>query len=173
MNRSSFAFADSLSRRFAVPKVLRLPILCLLLGTTLLPPALRAQTTSTLEGTVTDHQGLAVSGAEVSVTADTLAVSKKATTDANGNYQIALLPAGTYTVTVSREGFRTQVFKGLEITLNRTVKFNASLEVGTVAQRVEVSAEIPLLETTSSSEGATIVPSQIVDIPSMGGTTST
>jgi len=168
MNRSSFAFADSLSRRFAVPKVLRLPILCLLLGTTLLPPALRAQTTSTLEGTVTDHQGLAVSGAEVSVTADTLAVSKKATTDANGNYQIALLPAGTYTVTVSREGFRTQVFKGLEITLNRTVKFNASLEVGTVAQRVEVSAEIPLLETTSSSEGATIVPSQIVDMPLNG-----
>src|SRR5215467_12399304 len=168
MNRSSFAFADSLSRRFAVPKVLRLPILCLLLGTTLLPPTLRAQTTSTLEGTVTDHQGLAVSGAEVSVTADTLAVSKKATTDANGNYQMALLPAGTYTVTVSREGFRTQVFKGLEITLNRTVKFNASLEVGTVAQRVEVSAEIPLLETTSSSEGATIVPSQIVDMPLNG-----
>lgn len=168
MNRSSFAFADSSLRGFALWRWSRPLILCLLLGTVLLPPALRAQTTSTLEGTVTDHQGLAISGAEVSVAADTLAVSKKTTTDANGNYQIALLPAGIYTVTVSRSGFSTEIFKGLEITLNRTVRFNASLEVGAVQQRVEVSAEIPLLDTTSSSEGATIVPSQIVDMPLNG-----
>ncbi|HKW35493.1 MAG TPA: TonB-dependent receptor [Candidatus Acidoferrum sp.] len=168
MNRSSFAFANSSLCVFSLSKWPRRLLLCLLLGTILLSPALRAQTTSTLEGTVTDHQGLAISGAEVSVTADTLAVSKKTTTDANGNYQIALLPAGVYTVTVSHDGFSTQVFKGLEITLNRTVRFNASLEVGTVAQRVEVNAEIPLLETTSSSEGATIVPREIVDMPLNG-----
>ena len=168
MNRSSFASADFSLHRFGLSKLPRRLMLCFLLTSLFLPPALRAQTTSTLEGTVTDHQGLAISGAEVSVTADTLAVSKKTTTDANGNYQIALLPAGIYTVTVSHEGFSTEVFKGLEITLNRTVKFNASLEVGTIQQRVEVSAEIPLLETTSSSEGTTIVPSQIVDMPING-----
>ena len=169
MNRSSFAFAgSSFLRGFASLKWSRSLILCLLLATIILPPALRAQTTSTLEGTVTDHQGLAISGAEVSVAADTLAVSKKATTDANGNYEIALLPVGVYTVTVSRSGFSTHVFKGLEITLNRTVRFNASLEVGTVEQKVEVSAEIPLLETTSSSEGTTIAPRQIVDMPLNG-----
>lgn len=168
MNRSSFAFADSHLRGLALCKWPRRLILCLFVGTILLPSALRAQTTSTIEGTVTDRQSLAISGAEVSVAADTLAVSKKTTTDANGNYQIALLPAGIYTVTVSHDGFRTQVFKGLEITLNRTVKFNASLEVGTVAQKVEVTAEIPLLETTSSSQGATIIPRQIVDMPLNG-----
>jgi len=168
MRRSSFAFADSSLRRFALWKLSRGLIFCLLLGTILLPPALHAQTTSTIEGTVTDRQGLAIPGAEVSVAADTLAVSKKTITDANGNYQIALLPADVYTVTVSHAGFSTQVFKGLEITLNRTVKVNASLEVGTVQQKVEVSAEIPLLETTSSSEGTTIVPRQIVDMPING-----
>ena len=168
MNRSSFAFADFSLCEFSLSKWPWRLLLCLLLGTILLPRVLCAQTTSTLEGTVTDRQGLAISGAEVSVAADTLAVSKKTTTDANGNYQIALLPAGIYTVTVSHDGFSTQVFKGLEITLNRTVKFKASLEVGTVAQRVEVNAEIPLLETTSSSEGTTIVPSQIVDMPLNG-----
>lgn len=168
MNRFSFAFFSSSLCPLSLSKWPRRLIVCLLLGTIFLPPALRAQTTSTIEGTVTDHQGLAISGAEVSVASDTLAVSKKATTDASGNYQIALLPAGIYTVTVSREGFSTQVFKGLEITLNRTVKFNASLEVGTVAQRVEVTAEIPLLETTSSSQGTTIAPRQIVDMPLNG-----
>jgi hypothetical protein len=168
MHRCSFACADFLLRGFVLSKFPGRLMLCLLLGIVVLPPALHAQTTSTMEGTVTDRQGLAISGAEVSVAADTLAVNKKTSTDANGNYQIALLPAGIYTVTVSHAGFSTQVFKGLEITLNRTVKFDASLEVGTVQQRVEVSAEIPLLETTSSSEGATIVPSQIVDMPLNG-----
>jgi Carboxypeptidase regulatory-like domain/TonB-dependent Receptor Plug Domain len=169
MYRFRFAFSRSFAHRCAPAKGFRRLTLGLLGSLAFfLAPALLAQTTSTIEGTVTDHQSLAVSGAEVSVTANTLAVSKKTTTDANGNYQIAALPAGIYTVTVSHAGFSTQVFKGLEVTLNRTVKFNASLEVGTVQQTVEVSAEIPLLETTSSSEGTTIVPSQIVDMPLNG-----
>ena len=133
-----------------------------------LVPVLHAQTTSTIEGVVTDRQGLAISGAEVSITSGTLAVTKKTTTDTNGNYQITALSAGIYTLTVSHAGFSTQVFKDLEITLNRTLKFNASLEVGTVQQKVEVSAEIPLLETASSSQGTTILPSQIVDMPING-----
>jgi len=133
-----------------------------------LVPVLHAQTTSTIEGVVTDRQGLAISGAEVSITSGTLAVTKKTTADTNGNYQITALSAGIYTLTVSHAGFSTQVFKDLEITLNRTLKFNASLEVGTVQQKVEVSAEIPLLETASSSQGTTILPSQIVDMPING-----
>ena len=170
MYRLRFAFADCFAHHFPLVKAFRRLALGFLLGSLafFVAPGLLAQTTSTIEGTVTDHQGLAISGAEVSVTANTLAVSKKTTTDANGNYQIAALPADIYAVTVSHAGFSTQVFKGLEVTLNRTVKFNASLEVGTVQQRVEVFAAIPLLETTSSSEGATIVPSQIVDMPLNG-----
>src|SRR5215467_8787893 len=120
MNRSSFVSADFSFCALTLSDIVRRTILCLFLGTILLPLALRAQTTSTLEGAVTDHQGLAISGAEVRATADTLAVSKKTTTDANGNYQMALLPPGIYTVTVSHDGFSTQVFRGLEITLNRT-----------------------------------------------------
>lgn len=166
MDRFRFAFADS----FALRKALGRLTVGLLLGSTAFPgvPAVLAQTTSTIEGTVTDHQGLAISGAEISVTANTLALSKKTTTNTNGNYQIAALPAGIYTVTVSHAGFSTQEFKDLEITLNRTLKFDVSLGVGTVEQKVVVSAEIPLLETTASSEGATIVPSQIVDMPING-----
>ena len=131
-------------------------------------PSLRAQITSTIEGTVTDHQGLVISGVEVTVVADTLAVTKKTTTDANGNYQITALPAGTYTLTASHGGFSTQVLRGLEVTLNRTFRFNVSLEVGVVQQTIEVSGELPLLETTTSSEGTTIVPSEIVNMPING-----
>ena len=168
MRRSSFKFAHSFSNRFALLRSLSISVLSLLLATMFLVPVLHAQTTSTIEGVVTDRQGLAISGAEVSITSGTLAVTKKTTTDTNGNYQITALSAGIYTLTVSHAGFSTQVFKDLEITLNRTLKFNASLEVGTVQQKVEVSAEIPLLETASSSQGTTILPSQIVDMPING-----
>lgn len=168
MRRSSHKLASSFSNRFVPPGARWRFLLCLLLGALLSAPALLAQTTSTIEGVVTDRQGLAISGAEVNIAADTLGVSKKTTTDANGNYSIAALPAGLYTLTVSHAGFSTQVFKDLEVTLNRTLKFNVSLDVGTVQQRVEVSAEIPLLETAASSEGITIVPSQIVDMPING-----
>ena len=168
MRRSSFKVAHSFSNRFALLRSLSISVLSLLLATMFLVPVLHAQTTSTIEGVVTDRQGLAISGAEVSITSGTLAVTKKTTADTNGNYQITALSAGIYTLTVSHAGFSTQVFKDLEITLNRTLKFNASLEVGTVQQKVEVSAEIPLLETASSSQGTTILPSQIVDMPING-----
>src|SRR5690348_9113808 len=123
--------ADSLFHRSAHLKSLLSslprPLLGLLLVAMALPPALLAQTTSTIEGTVTDRQGLAVSGAEVNIAADTLGVSKKTTTDANGNYSIAALPAGLYALTVSHLGFSTQVLKDLEVTLDRkSTRLNSS-----------------------------------------------
>ncbi|HTQ59292.1 MAG TPA: TonB-dependent receptor [Candidatus Solibacter sp.] len=134
----------------------------------LLLPMASGQTTSTIEGTVTDHQGLAISGAQVQVKSNTLALDKTVTTDANGAYRISTLPAGIYTLTVSRTGFATQVVQNLEITLNRTVSFNVAMEVGTVQQKVEVTGELPLLETTSSSSGTTILPQDIGNMPING-----
>jgi hypothetical protein len=131
-------------------------------------PVVRAQTTSTIEGTVTDRQGLPIAEAKVQIIGATLATERVVMTDASGTYQLTALPAGTYTLSVSRTGFATQVIKDLEITLNRTFRFNVSLEIGTVQQQVEVSARIPLLDTTSSSQGTTIVPQQIEDMPING-----
>src|SRR5258708_6044600 len=94
-----------------------------------------AQTTSTIEGTVTDKQGLAVSAAEVRAESPTLAASRRVTTDANGSYQIPGLPAGVYLLTVTHDGFSTRVFEGLELTLNRTLNFDMKLEIGKVQER--------------------------------------
>ncbi|HET6929789.1 MAG TPA: TonB-dependent receptor, partial [Candidatus Acidoferrum sp.] len=153
----------------SVSIAIRLAPLLVLLGLCLTTgkPAV-AQTTSTIEGVVTDRQGLAVPGAEVSIAGNSLAVSKKTTTNAAGAYEVPALPVGAYALTISHEGFRTQVINNLEITLNRTIRINVTLEVGTVQQKVEVSGTIPLLETSSSSEGTTIVPQQIEQMPLNG-----
>jgi len=151
-----------------VSVAIRLVLLLVLPGLFLMARPTSAQTTSTIEGVVTDHEGLPIVGAEVSIAGNSLAVSKKTTTNGAGAYEVPALPAGTYTLTISHEGFRTQVINNLEITLNRTIKINGTLEVGTVQQRVEVSGQIPLLETSSSSEGSTIMPQQIEQMPING-----
>src|SRR5258708_32770182 len=143
-------------------------LICLVVGVGAFTPAGREQSTSTTEGSVTARQGLAVAGADVRCAGDTVGCGKTTVTDANGNYQLAAVPAGTYRRTVSHSGFGTKAFKSLDITLNRILKFDVTLEVTSVKEVVEVSAAPPLLETSSSSEGVTITPQQIVDMPING-----
>src|SRR5437879_5212341 len=84
-----------------------------LLAVATLPFQLCAQTTSTIEGYVTDHQGLAVAAVEVRLAGRALAFDHSTATDANGAYHIDAIPAGSYTLTVSHPGFATQVFRAL------------------------------------------------------------
>ena len=126
---------------------------------------LAAQTTSTIEGTVKDKQGLAVAGAQIHVTSAQMAVDLTATTDGDGAYHIATLPPGIYEVKAVKDGFQSEVLKNIEVTLNRTLQLDITMQVGSLNQTVEVDSGTPLLETTASSTGSTITPQQIEEIP--------
>jgi hypothetical protein len=127
-----------------------------------------AQTTSTMEGTVTDKQGLAVGGAQVHAEGVSIGADRSVTTDSNGEYSLPALPAGTYRLTVTRDGFRTAIFENLEVTLNRTLRYDVHLDVGSGHEQVQVSGELPLLETQSSARSTTIMPQEINDMPING-----
>ena len=137
-------------------------------STMLLTSMLRAQTTGTLVGTVTDPQKLAVAGAQVQVNGKEVTASRSVMTDAHGAYRIAALEPGTYSVTVSQAGFSTEVVTDVQLTLNRTVTVDVSLNVGSAREQVEVSGRSELIDTTTSSTGLTIMPEQIHDIPLNG-----
>jgi len=126
-------------------------------------------TTSTVEGTVTDANGAVVAGAEVKATAATLASERTTATDSEGFYRLTALPAGTYTVTVSRSGFATSS-SNIELTLNRVVTFDIKLQVGNIAEAVvSVNTDaLPLLEQNTAATGATITPRQITELPVNG-----
>jgi hypothetical protein len=128
----------------------------------------QAQTTSTIQGTVTDKQGLAVSGAQLKLSGDVIGTSRTTVSDANGAYQFQNLPAGIYTLSVTHAGFATNSLKDLDVTINRTLTLNLQLEVGRVDEVVNVTAELPLLETNSSSTGSTILPQDIGNMPING-----
>src|SRR5687768_12292112 len=91
--------------------------------------AIAQTTTSTIEGTVKDPQGAVVAGAVIKATSLSLATERTATSDENGFYRIAALPAGTYTVSVSQSGFANRNFDSLELTLNRNLILDVQLEV--------------------------------------------
>jgi len=66
--------------------------------------AVAQTTTSNIEGTVTDANGAVIAGATVKASGTTLAAERTATTNAEGFYRLAALPAGTYTVSISQAG---------------------------------------------------------------------
>ena len=127
-----------------------------------------AQTTSNIEGTVKDPRGAVVAGAEVKATSASLAIERTATTDENGYYRLAALPAGTYTVTASGSGFANTALQNLELTVNRTLKLDIQLEVGKVQEQINITSETVLIDATTAATGATVTPRQIQDMPVNG-----
>src|SRR5438445_12959986 len=93
--------------------ILGLCFICLLFSL----PAI-AQTTSNIEGTVKDPRGAVVAGAQIKAASASLAVERTTTSDENGFYRIAALPAGTYTLAVSGSGFANSTFENVELTVN-------------------------------------------------------
>jgi len=126
-------------------------------------------TTSTIEGVITDANGAVIASAEVKARGITLASERRGLTDAQGFYRLTALPAGAYTLTVSRAGFATST-ANIELTLNRVVIFDVKLQVGNVGgEVVNVTAdELPLLDQNTAATGSTISPRQIRELPVNG-----
>jgi hypothetical protein len=122
-------------------------------------------TTSTIEGTVTDANGAVIAGATVKAVGATL--ERSVTTDKDGFYRLVALPAGVYNLTITQTGFATSANK-IELTLNRVAIFDVQLQVGGNVGEVEITADAPLLETTTASTGLTVTPRQISDLPVNG-----
>jgi len=144
------------------------PLLLLYLTLALRPSPLAAQTTSTLHGTVTDPQHLAIVGAAITLGGPMLASEIGTTSDAIGSYRIPGLQAGTYSLQVTQPGFAIKRYENLTVTVNRLLILDVVLAISTVQEVITVSGNPPLLETTVSSSGATILPQQIEQMPING-----
>ena len=132
------------------------------------PTALAQTTVSTIEGTIKDAQGSVVSGATVVAKSTTLGIERTSTSDENGFYRLAALPAGTYSLSITHSGFATKNFENVELTVNRTLSLDIPLEVKTLEGQVDVVAEAQLLNPTTSATGATVTPQQIREMPTNG-----
>jgi hypothetical protein len=127
-----------------------------------------AQTTSNIQGTIKDPQGAVVSGAQVTAKSTSVSIERSTTSDEEGFYRLAALPAGNYTVTVSRSGFTNSTFQNVELTVNRTMDLDVQLEVGNVKEQINITGEAALIDPTTAATGSTVTPRQIQDMPVNG-----
>ncbi|HEX7087508.1 MAG TPA: carboxypeptidase regulatory-like domain-containing protein, partial [Vicinamibacterales bacterium] len=119
------------------------PLLSLVLATLAVAasPALAQTTLGTIRGTVYDPQQSIVPGATVLVADEATGVSREATTDAQGLYEIPDLRPGTYTVTASLSGFKTVQRTGVVLRPANKIVVDVHLEVGGLEDVVQVTAE--------------------------------
>src|ERR1039458_3159718 len=124
--------------------------------------------TGGIEGNVTDTSGAAVSGATVEATNVGDAVTQKTVTNNEGAYRFPSLIPGTYTVTVTKQGFAQFVRGATRIDAGIGVRIDAKLPIGTATAKVEVTGEAPLLQTDSVEVNETIHSSEINALPTFG-----
>jgi hypothetical protein len=129
---------------------------------------LQAQGTSGIRGSVSDESGQPIAGAKVLIRDDASGAESKAVTDADGNFAVMGLQAGNYSVSAAHEGFTTTVNAHLDLTVNRQLRLEIMLAVGSMQQKITVRASPPLLETEISSTGSTILPLQVESMPLNG-----
>lgn len=124
--------------------------------------------TATIVGEVKDASGAVLDGAAVTVKHLETGLSRAAVTDSNGNYRVPSLPVGAYEVTAAHPGFKLEVLRGIELVVAQEAVVNLTLQVGNVEQRVTVTADAPLVNTTLSSVSGLINEQQVKDMPLNG-----
>lgn len=128
----------------------------------------QAQTTTTLQGRVTDPNGAVVPDATVRVSSAEIGIDRTAPTDEEGLYQVAALPVGNYQVEVQAHGFRTAVLPNLTVEVARVVTQDFHLLIGDVSEEVTVTPGGQLIERATVSVGHVIDQRMVQDVPLNG-----
>ena len=117
-------------------------------------------------GNVADSSGGAISGANVKITLVTTNDVRTVVTNAAGEYTISTVTPGTYRVEISRDGFTTFVATNIVVNMNNVVRVNAQLQVGAIAQKVEVTTTAAAqLETDRADVHAEVTNTALLELP--------
>src|SRR5215510_7052099 len=121
--------------------------------------------TATVRGIVKDGSGAPVQSAAVSLTNVDQQRSWDSRTSETGEYVLTQIPPGAYALTIEAEGFKKYERDGLVLQVAQTFAFDVALEVGAVAETVQVTEETPLLEPASSFLGEVVGGRSAVALP--------
>ncbi|MBI1956165.1 MAG: TonB-dependent receptor [Acidobacteria bacterium] len=125
-------------------------------------------TTGTIMGTISDSTGAVIPGATVTIRNTETGISRTATTDAAGRYRVPQLGLGNYEITAESAGFQTAVRTGVTLTVGREAVLDFTLQVGAVAERITVTGEAPLIQTTTATVSGLVDERTMRDLPLLG-----
>ena len=124
--------------------------------------------TTSVRGTVTDKSGAAVAKAKVKVSNPERAIERTMNSGDAGQYEFVQLPPGTYQLSVEAGGFRRFENKNIQLLVNNPGHVDVTLDVGSQAEVVEVSAETTHVNTTDATLGNAFNERQVKDLPLEG-----
>ncbi|HZO57629.1 MAG TPA: carboxypeptidase-like regulatory domain-containing protein, partial [Bryobacteraceae bacterium] len=125
-------------------------------------------TNQSIQGLVTDSTGAVVSGAKVTVTNEDTGISRSVDSNNSGNYSFPIMSVGNYDLKVELAGFKTEQVKGLRLETAAQLRQDFTLQVGNLAEVVEVSAAAVTLNTENSTTGGVIENKRIIELPLNG-----
>ena len=143
-----------------IVQIFSMVLLCCLAHT----PLAAQQILGAVTGTVKDATGAAVPGATVKATNTATNLEVTAKTESNGSYLVPNLPAGTYTLAITKEGFETENHTEVLVNSDRTTTVNGSLQVGAVATTVNVGA-VALMNQVDTTNGYVVDQATIQNTP--------
>src|SRR3990170_6664920 len=124
--------------------------------------------TATILGIIKDSSGAVVPDSSVTARSVETGQTRTTVSAADGSYRVSALPVGTYEVQVEHPGFSSAIRSGLTLTVSQEAVVNFTLEVGAIEQTVSVTAEAPLVNTTTGSLGSLVDGQKIADLPLNG-----
>jgi Carboxypeptidase regulatory-like domain len=136
--------------------VISAAVLVTLFGAT---TALAQEVTAAITGTVTDPSSAPISAATVMAHDTDRGTVWTAKTNDSGVYDFPRVPVGRYDLRIEKAGFETVVITTFILTLDQKARFDVQMKVGAVNQTIEVTNEVPLLQ-TQSTEVSTIIDEQ-------------
>lgn len=141
----------------------------LLASLLLLIPALLAQNPyGRVTGRVTDAAGALVPRAPVRVVNVETNLATETLTNAEGNWEIPNLNPGRYRIEVQLQGFKRHERGPVELRVGDVLNIEIALELGAVSESVTITAEAPLLESSTASLGQVVDNRRILDLPLPG-----
>jgi hypothetical protein len=139
--------------------------LFIVLGFLAAPSMLRAQT-ATVTGTALDSSNAAVADAAVTATNAATGVNRTTTTTGTGAYTIPNLPPAVYTITFTKDGFKTAKFEAVTLTVDQTLTLDCKFEVGALSATVEVnSSDVASVDTETPTLSNVVEHTQMVELP--------
>jgi hypothetical protein len=126
---------------------------------------------ATLTGRITDSSGAVIPQAKVAVRALNTGIGTATESTADGYYNLPALAPGRYDVTITKTGFATLKQSGVELAVQQTARLDLVMQVGTLTETVEVTAQATLLDSENATVGQVIGNKQVTELPLLGRNT--
>lgn len=127
-----------------------------------------SQTASRITGIISDPTGGVVPNVKVTVTDLQSGVTRTSSSDGSGRYSVLNIPPGNYSVQVEAQGFTTQIRKPVKVEVGQILDLDFKLAVGGMTEKVEVTAEAPLVARSSNELGNLVGSRSVIELPISG-----